>query len=229
MTRSSGDTPSGRTEWYTRISEVFEEMRRAGKSSEAIFLELQGELKRLAHMRLAHAAAGPSMHASRLLSDLYFRLFVTRTGEALSWDSAGEFVGYIAKTMSTLLIDHARQFQRRGGRANISLDSEEGQGLELPAGDGEIRWTSLSPERVENAIFVDQILSHLEQDRSQGEKPRIAERQADIVRMRLFLGYTEAEAAAILGCSSETVTKEFRKAHLKLANYAREEKELPFS
>jgi DNA-directed RNA polymerase specialized sigma24 family protein len=41
------------------------------------------------------------------------------------------------------------------------------------------------------------------------------------VRLRVFAGLTEDETAEVLGCSSETVTKEFRKAKAKLASYAR--------
>lgn len=54
-----------------------------------------------------------------------------------------------------------------------------------------------------------------------------ARRQAEIVRLRVFLGLTEHEAAEVLGCSSETITKEFRKAKAKLASYARQGKTGP--
>jgi RNA polymerase sigma factor (sigma-70 family) len=213
---------SSQSAWYERVSKIFDEMRARGKSSEDIFLELLDDLKRLARMKLAREPAGASMHASRLLSDLYFRLFANRSADDLSWDSAGHFVAYITKAMKSLLVDHARQFASRGGKVTDSLEEQLERGVDIAATEPVTPWTNLTQQRVEHAIFVDQLLDRLEEDNPQGEKASVAERQASIVRLRLFLGYTEDETAAMLDCSSETVTKEFRKAKAKIASYAQE-------
>jgi DNA-directed RNA polymerase specialized sigma24 family protein len=74
---------------------------------------------------------------------------------------------------------------------------------------------------------VKELLDRLKHDNVEEGKGQVARRQAEIVRLRVFLGLTEDEAAEVLGCSSETVTKEFRKAKAKLASYARRERTGP--
>jgi len=82
-------------------------------------------------------------------------------------------------------------------------------------------------ENVEQAVVVKELLDRLEHDNDEEGKGQISRRQAGIVRLRVFVGLTEEEAAEVLGCSSETVTKEFRKAKAKMASYARRERARP--
>ena len=86
---------------------------------------------------------------------------------------------------------------------------------------------NLLQENVEQAVVVKELLERLEHDNDEGGKGQISRRQAGIVRLRVFVGLTEEEAAEVLGCSSETVTKEFRKAKAKMASYARRERARP--
>jgi RNA polymerase sigma factor (TIGR02999 family) len=192
-------------------------LRARGRSSEEIFVEMFDELKQLARMKIARRSASDSMHATRLLSDLWLRLFANRSGD-VTWESAGHFVAYVTRAMASLLIDHWRQVRSRGGHRSESLDQA---GIEITV-EIESGWAVLSAERVEQAVYIDQLLERIERDQGQGEKAAIVERQANIVRLRLFVGCTEEETAGLLGCSSETVTKEFRKARAKLARYAQE-------
>ena len=80
---------------------------------------------------------------------------------------------------------------------------------------------NLAQASVEQALVISEALEHLEGEGSTAVTARISKRQAEIVRLRSFLGLTEEEVAEVLGCSSETVTKEFRKAKAKIANYLR--------
>ena len=72
-------------------------------------------------------------------------------------------------------------------------------------------------EKADQALHLAAALNWLE-ERSEKEesKQMIAKRQAEVVRLRLFNGHEEEEVARILGVSSETVTKDFRKAKAKL-------------
>jgi RNA polymerase sigma factor (TIGR02999 family) len=216
--------PSDR-ERVKQAAEIFDELRASGKSSEDIFVTLYGDLKQLARRKVARQPPGASMHATRLLSDLYLRLFGKKSPE-FQWESARHFFNTMALAMEQLLIDHARQFKSRGRGRTDSLDAlaEDGfQPADTPA--DALNWRNLSQENVEQAVFVKELLDRLENDNVEEGKSQAARRQAEIVRLRVFLGLTEEEAAEVLGCSSETVTKEFRKAKAKLASYARRQSE----
>ncbi len=212
-----------------QVSGIFDELRASGKSSEDIFVSLYGDLKQLARRKVARQPPGASMHATRLLSDLYLRLFGKKSGE-FQWESAPHFFNTMALAMEQLLIDHARQFRSRArDRSRTdSLDAlaEDGfQPADEPASAPSGR--NLLQENVEQAVVVKELLDRLEHDNVEEGKGQVARRQAQIVRLRVFLGLTEDEAAEVLGCSSETVTKEFRKAKAKLASYARRERAGP--
>jgi hypothetical protein len=108
---------SGR-ETAKQVSELFDELRAAGKSSEDIFVTLYADLKQLARMKVARQPAGASMHATRLLSDLYLRLFGKRSS-TFEWESAAHFFNTMSLAMEQLLVDHARRFARRGVAGRI--------------------------------------------------------------------------------------------------------------
>jgi RNA polymerase sigma factor (sigma-70 family) len=220
---------SSSREEVKQVSQIFEGLRASGKSSEDIFVSLYGDLKQLARRKVARQPPGASMHATRLLSDLYLRLFGKKSAE-FQWESAPHFFNTMALAMEQLLIDHARQFKSRArDRSRTdSLDAltEDGfQPADEPASSPSGR--NLSQESVEQAVVVKELLDRLEHDNAEEGKGQGARRQAEIVRLRVFLGLTEDEAAEVLGCSSETVTKEFRKAKAKLASYARQERTGP--
>jgi RNA polymerase sigma factor (sigma-70 family) len=122
--------------------------------------------------------------------------------------------------MEHIIVDYvrARRAMRRGGGCVESLDGIAQDGHD-PAANPSARknynWVS---DRAEDVIAVHELLDRLETSGAEaGGKSGGAQRQAEIVRLRFFLGLTEDETANILGCSSETVTKEFKKAKAKLA------------
>lgn len=209
---------SSSRENVNQAAEIFDELRASGKSSEEIFVTLYGDLKQLAAMKVARRSPGQSMHATRLVSDLYLRLFGKPVSD-FQWESSRHFFNTMALAMEQLLIDHARRFKSRGRHQMNSLEALEVVGFQAagetqasPAG------RNLSAESVEQAVFIRELLERLESDQLEERQASIARRQAEIVRLRVFLGLTEIEAAEVLGCSSETITKEFRKAKAKLAS-----------
>ncbi len=201
--------------------EIFDELRASGKSSEDIFVTLYADLKQLARLKIARRPPGASMNASRLVSDLYLRLFGKQSAE-FQWDSARHFFNTMALAMEQLLIDHARQFKSRGRDRMNSLDALEADGFQPPDNPAfSPQGRNLTQENVEQAVFIKELLDRLENEAVDEGQARTARRQAEIVRLRVFLGLSEDEAAEVLGCSSETVTKEFRKAKAKLASLVR--------
>jgi RNA polymerase sigma factor (sigma-70 family) len=206
-----------------QATELFDELRASGRSSEEIFVVLYSDLKQLARMKVARRRPAASMHATRLLSDLYMRLFRHQAAE-FQWESARHFFNTMALAMEQLLIDHARSFARRGRDRMASLDMLAGEGFEAAdAPDSPPSGRNLLQEDVERAVLVKELLDRLETETTDTAKAHLALRQAEIVRLRMFLGLGEDEVAELLGCSSETVTKEFRKAKAKLASFARQD------
>jgi RNA polymerase sigma factor (sigma-70 family) len=219
-------TGPANSEGIKQVGEVFDELRAAGKSSEDIFVILYSDLKHLARRKVARQPAGASMHATRLLSDLYMRLFGKKSPE-FQWESASHFFNTMALAMEQLVIDHARNFKSRthGRSQTDSLDALAEDGFQPADGPASApSGKNLLQENVEQAVVVKELLDRLEHDSADEE---ISHRQAAIVRLRVFVGLTEEEAAEVLGCSSETVTKEFRKAKAKMASYARRERATP--
>lgn len=212
-----------------QVSELFDGLRASGRSSEDIFVILYSDLKQLARKKVGRQPAGASMHATRLLSDLYMRLFGKKSPE-FQWESAKHFFNTMALAMEQLLIDHARQLKSiaHGRSQTDSLDALAENGFQPSGGRGSApSGKNLLQDNVEQAVAVKELLDRLEHDYAAEGKAEIAQRQAGIVRLRLFVGLTEEETAEVLGCSSETVTKEFRKAKAKLASYTRREKSGP--
>ena len=210
-------------EKVTRAIRIFDELRASGKSSEDIFVTLYGELKQLARQKIGRRPPGASMHATRLVSDLYLRLFGKESSE-FQWESAKHFFNTMALAMEQLLIDHARQFQSRGRDRMNSLDAMAEDGFQpADSGAGFPKGRNLAQDNVEQAVLVKELLDRLVRDAADEDRARIAQRQAEIVRLRVFLGLSEEEVAEVLDCSSETITKEFRKAKAKLASLMRPE------
>ena len=209
-------------ERVSKAIRIFDELRASGRSSEDIFITLYGDLKQLARQKIGGRPLGASMHATRLVSDLYMRLF-GRESAAFEWESARHFFNTMALAMEQLLIDHARQFKSRGRDRMNSLEALTGEGFQTAdAGTTAPVGRNLSQENVVQAVFVKELLDRLVSDAVGEGRMQTAQRQAEIVRLRVFAGLTEDEVADVLGCSSETITKEFRKAKAKLASIARQ-------
>jgi RNA polymerase sigma factor (TIGR02999 family) len=100
------------------------------------------------------------------------------------------FFTYAAKTMRNIVIDFARrrQAERRGGAVErVTLDSR-----------------LLGEGRQESSVVdVDNVLRELE-----GLDPTLAQ----VVEMRYFGGYTDAEIAAVMDISDRTVRRHWDKA-----------------
>ena len=134
------------------------------------------ELRRLAAQRLAQERPGQTLQATALVHEAYLRL--VGAGPQQSWDGRGHFFAACAEAMRRILVEAARRkgrLRHGGGRAR-----EAGE-LDLPA-----------PERPGRLLALDEAL-----DRLAASSPQAAE----LVKLRHFAGFTNAEAAALLGLS----------------------------
>lgn len=147
------------------------------------------ELRKLAEARLAKTPPGNTLQPTALVHEAYLRLI--GSGDP-GWDGRNHFFGAAAQAMRDILVEQARRksrIKRGGDRKRVPL---EGIDSDAPV-----------DARPEEVLAVNDSLEALE-----AEDPRAAQ----VVVLRYFGGLSEPEAAAILGVSESTVTREWRYA-----------------
>ncbi len=146
------------------------------QAAEQLLPLVYNELRRLAAQRLAQESAGQTLQATDLVHEAYLRLVDTE--KAQQWDSRGHFFAAAAESMRRILIDNARRKQRRKHGGGRSRKEEQ---PDIPC-----------PQRPERLLALDEAL-----DRLATTSPQAAE----LVKLRYFVGFSNAEAAALLGIS----------------------------
>ncbi len=159
-----------------------------------VFEALYPDLRRIAHARLRVQGGVAHLNTTALVNESF--LHMVGVG-GLPLTDRKHFFTYAAKTMRNIIIDFAREHmaQRRGGGvATLHMDTDLANELSPPGGD-----TTLIA--VNDALLA---LEALDADLSQ------------IVEMRFFAGYTEAEIAQMLDISDRTVSRRWEKARMFL-------------
>jgi RNA polymerase sigma factor (TIGR02999 family) len=140
------------------------------------------ELRKLAAAKMAHQTPGQTLQPTALVHEAYLRL----TGGARDeWQDRAHFFRAAAEAMRCILIENARRKSRwkRGGR----LERVELEGLELAA--------DTQPDTL---LVVHEALEKFATEDAT---------KAELVRLRFFIGLTNAEAAKVLGLSEPTVKR----------------------
>jgi RNA polymerase sigma factor (TIGR02999 family) len=134
------------------------------------------ELRKLAAQKLAHEKPGQTLQATALVHEAYLRLVDQE--RARRWESRGHFFAAAAEAMRRLLVESARRKRR------------------LKHGGGRVREPELvditGPERSERLLALDEALDRLAAANL---------RAAELVKLRYFAGFSNAEAASLLGIS----------------------------
>src|SRR5947207_4173840 len=141
---------------------------------------LYDELRRLASSKMARETPGQTLQPTALVHEAWLRLVVSKNPR---FENRGHFFSAAAEAMRRILIDRARRklTQRHGGSLErVDLD---GQDLAAPAAD-------------EQLLAVHEVLDNLAK-----EHPI----QAEVVKLRYFVGMTNEETAEALGVSVATV------------------------
>ena len=144
------------------------------------------ELHRLASAFMHRERPGHTLQPTALINEAYMRL----AGNTVDWQSHQHFIAVAATVMRRILVDYARAYnaEMRGGRL---------QRVELEEG------VAVSADRVDEVLAVDQALAKL-----QSENPR----QAQIVELRYFAGFSVEEVAKIMEISPRSVKRDWREA-----------------
>lgn len=145
------------------------------------------ELRRLAAGYLRGERPGHTLQPTALAHEAFLRLVGNPNAE---WQGRRHFLGVAARTMRSILVDHARRRRaqkRGGGQAAVALDT----GL-LVAGNRPVEFDDL--------------------DRALEDLARLSERQARVVELRYFGGLTVEEVADLIGVSPVTVKRDWTTA-----------------
>jgi len=164
-------------------------------AAEALFAALYSELHRLAKRELARQGMPLSLSPTTLLHQAYIEV-AGRDG--VSFPDEARFMGYAARVMRGLIIDHARNRQafKRGGQFEITS-----LGTEIES----------APDHRELTRISDAL------DELAGIDPMLAE----IVDLKFFCGFTFAEVAGMRGTSERTIQRQWEKARIFLHNRIR--------
>ncbi len=159
-------------------------------ASRTLFANLYAELRRLARWQLARHGPQVSLSPTTLLHQAYIDI---AEGKGPSFPDRSRFMGYAARVMRGLIIDHARsrQAQKRGGQFELTL---------LPTDTGEDisdRELTLISDGLDELAKVDPSL-------------------AELVDFKFFCGFSFTEIASMRGVSERTVQRNWEKARLYL-------------
>jgi len=156
------------------------------------------ELQDVAHRQLRSWKGAP-IHTTALAHEAYLRLADQTKSR---WSDRAHFLGIAAHVMRQILCDLARRQnakKRGGGAPKLTLESLV---VSDTSGDS---WSNES-----------RAASLLDLDRALDELDALDERAARVVELRFFGGLMEKEVAEVLGVSTTTVRRDWRKARLWL-------------
>jgi RNA polymerase sigma factor (TIGR02999 family) len=157
----------------------------------ALWTGLYPDLKRLARARLRRSGGHTLLDTTGLVNDAYLRV----AGAARLRDaSPAQFLAYAARTMRSVIVDMARERMaaRHGGDlVRMTLNTVVADGV---------------PD-AEEPLEIDHALEQLA-----AMEPRLSQ----VVEMRYFGGFTEAEIGGALGVTERTVRRDWEKARLLL-------------
>jgi RNA polymerase sigma factor (TIGR02999 family) len=161
------------------------------KAPERLMPFVYDELRRLARTFLSRERGPHTLQPTALVHEAYLRL-VDQT--RVNWQNRAHFYGIAASMMRRVLIDHARAHateKRGGGSVRLSVDD-----VQLPL-----------EQRADSLVALDEALERLSQ---------IDERKSKVVEMRFFAGMSDEEMAEVLGVTTRTVLRDWKKAKLWL-------------
>ena len=179
------------------ISSLISEAEKGGASAtHALFAALYAELHRLAKCQLAQRGVQVSLGVTTLLHEAYVNI-AKQSGP--TFPDEARFMGYAARVMRGLIIDHARnrRAQKRGGQ--FEFTSLEIEGAESPVDDQDL-------ERISEAL---------------DELAKLDPPLAELVDLKFFCGFSFAEIAAMRGISERTAQRQWEKARICLGRSIR--------
>jgi RNA polymerase sigma factor (TIGR02999 family) len=167
----------------------------SGEAAGQLFATLYRELHRVAAHQLRIGAPNATLGATTLLHECYLGL----SGSAAKFPDRARFIGYAARAMRGLIVDHIRERRalKRGGEFHL---------------------TTLNTQNEESAPLIDEMtrLNDALAGLDEAEKPL-----AELVDLKFFCGFSLADIAAMRNVSVRTVQRDWQKARLYLHDVLR--------
>ena len=160
-------------------------------ATDVLFSTLYAELHRLAQRQLARRWSPGSLSVTTLLHEAYLDISAR---DGYMFPDEARFMGYAARVMRGLIIDHSRSYSaaKRGGEFEIT--SLEDDDVQAPASSREL-------SAISDAL-----------DQLADVEPDLAE----LVDLKFFCGFSFAEIAALQNLSERTVQRKWEKARIYL-------------
>jgi RNA polymerase sigma factor (TIGR02999 family) len=152
------------------------------QSAERLLPIVYEELRKVAAHKLSFLPPGQTLQATELVHEAYLRL---TGGEKEQWENRRHFFAAAAEAMRHILIDRARRRLRL--RHGGNLEKVDFEDLEISA-----------PAKDETLLQLNDALDELQ---------TISPERAEIVKLRFFGGFSEAEIADLLNVSERSVQR----------------------
>lgn len=160
--------------------------RGEARAAEELLPLVYDELRRLAASQLSHRPPGQTLQATALVHEAWLRLVGSGDGASdPKWDGRRHFFGAAAQAMRNILVEQARRKSRAkhgGGLQRVDVEK-----MELAE--------TMPPD---DLLAVDEALVKLEDFDAQA---------AELIRLRFFAGFTQQQAADLLGLSKRTADR----------------------
>jgi RNA polymerase sigma factor (TIGR02999 family) len=150
------------------------------KAADEMLPLVYAELRKLAAYKMAHSAAGHTLQPTALVHEVWMRLVGS---ENPTFDNRAHFFAAAAEAMRHLLIDNARRKLARRHGGGLQRVDVEYLDIALPADEDHLLAVNDALDRLASSSPV----------------------QAQVVKLRFFVGMTAAESAEVLGLSERTV------------------------
>jgi RNA polymerase sigma factor (TIGR02999 family) len=150
------------------------------KAADALLPLVYAELRKLAAYKMANSAAGHTLQPTALVHEVWMRLVGS---DNPAFDNRAHFFAAAAEAMRHLLIDNARRKLARRHGGSLQRVDFENVDIAMPADE-------------DHLLAVNDALDQLAA-RSPVE--------AQVVKLRFFVGMTTTESAEVLGLSERTV------------------------
>src|SRR5258705_8110929 len=160
-------------------------------AADELFSSLYSELHKMAKRELARRGSPASLSVTTLLHEAYLDIAAR---EGSRFPDRPRFMGYAARVMRGLIIDHARSRNaiKRGGEFEItSLKNDAGE----------------NPVDVKELSVISDALDQLSK-----VEPKLAE----LVDMKFFCGFSFAEITALENLSERTAQRRWERARIYL-------------
>jgi RNA polymerase sigma factor (TIGR02999 family) len=162
------------------------------------FEAVYDELKRLAAHFLRNLSPGGTLHATVLVHEVYLRLSGRTLGDddPISIDQA-TFFAMASEAMRRIIIDYYRRktCDKRGGRfSKIAMNPD----------------SLADPNGQHDPLEIEEALTQFE---------AVYADQAEVVKLRFFVGMTVQQCAAVLNRSESKVKRQWQFARAWLADY----------